>query len=82
MMEFDIHDDNSVTATWESVSGATGYHLNYRSPYDPTYYSIDLNSNTFTSGPIDSGAEFYVTITSLKNNCLSKETKEKYIILP
>ena len=81
-LEFDIHDDNSVTVTWESVSDATGYHLNYRWPDSPTYNSIDLNSNTFTSGPIDSGAEFYVTITSLKNNCLSKETKEKYVIFP
>jgi hypothetical protein len=53
-LEFDIHDDNSVTATWESVSGATGYHLNYRSPYDPTYYSIDLNSNQIMLSVIQS----------------------------
>jgi secreted trypsin-like serine protease len=82
-LKFDINDNDSVTVTWESVSGATGYHLNYREPDSDysAYNTIDLSSNTFTSAPI-SGREFYVTINSYKNNCLSKETKEKHLIIP
>lgn len=79
---FDIHNDNSVTFTWDSVDGATGYHLNYWYWMDDEQKtspkkSIDLNSNTFTtSGPVDTGT-YSISITSYKNNCLGEETKEK-----
>ncbi|SMG66662.1 protein containing Peptidase S1 and S6, chymotrypsin/Hap domain [methanotrophic bacterial endosymbiont of Bathymodiolus sp.] len=79
---FDIHNDNSVTFTWDSVDGATGYHLNYwywmhdEQKISPKK-SIDLNSNTFTtSGPVDPGS-YSISITSYKNNCLGEETKAK-----
>jgi trypsin len=81
-LKFVIHNNNTVTFTWDSVSGATGYHLNYRIKGESFKRSVNLKKNYFTSDEIDSGKSFYVTINSYKDNCLSKETKEKHLIVP
>jgi len=75
--------DKTATIKWSSVSGATGYHLNYRTKNDGSVKSsLDLKENYFITPKWASGRSYYVTVNSYKNNCLSKETKEKYITLP
>jgi murein DD-endopeptidase MepM/ murein hydrolase activator NlpD len=56
-----------VTASWTSVSGATGYTL-YYAPYpflgDDTIVSADMGTATDFSTTLWRGASFYVAITS------------------
>lgn len=81
-LKFHINDDNTVTVKWASVSGVTGYNLNYRLKGESFKHSMDLKENDFTTSTDVSGNSYYVTVNSYKNNCLSKETKEKHLIIP
>ncbi|SCN47024.1 GA15058-PA [methanotrophic endosymbiont of Bathymodiolus azoricus (Menez Gwen)] len=82
-LKSDDNGDKTATIKWSSVSGATGYHLNYWTKNDGSdKSSLDLKENYFITPKDSSGKSFYVTVNSYKNNCLSKETKEKYITLP
>lgn len=82
-----VHDDTTATATWNSVSGATGYRLHWwwanKYPNPEDIHSINVNlKTTFTSGQITSGTEFYVAMSSYNNNCVSQLSQAKYFSIP
>lgn len=83
-----VHDDASATATatWNSVSGATGYRLHWwvnKDPKPEDTDSVNVNLNTtFTSGPLSSGMAFYVAVSSYNNNCVSQLSPAKYFSIP
>lgn len=65
---------NIATADWTSMNIFDDYQLIY-SPTLPleegTAYSIDFSHLTHYSTPLPSGASYYVSITSRRNNCIS-----------
>ncbi len=72
-----------VTATWNAVSHAEGYRLNYAPfPAFSPIESIDVKQQTRFSVNLPSGSAFYVAINAYNFNCRSDYSNIEYFVLP
>lgn len=73
---------NIVSARWNTVNKASGYHLSY-APYPEaqTIYSINMGQTTHFSAKLKKGSAYYVAISSYNDNCLSDYSNIEHFII-
>ena len=75
----------TVTASWSTIAGATGYTLSYALyPYTgpDSIVSVEMGSQTSISAGLSKGAAFYVAVQAYDSAGSSGYSNIKYFIKP
>jgi len=73
------NSESSITVSWESVTGATGYYIYHSENYDGTYSEVGTSAtNSYTNTGLLSDIRYYYKVTAYNNGGMSNQSGYTY----